>query len=228
VKVESLAGGGKKKKIKERKEERKKRKKKEEREQMYSRSRANFEGKSPIASRSSLTLEEDNDDYQDFYQGRHAFECVEWSCWGEIMEMGDIGEYNGGPVPDGILDDHAFENGFFLAPFQQVVDCSGKIRAYDLPPNITLRELSRRLCAAIALQQASDGFWKEDGSLKDNDKDAVDFAQLWVEEHYWRAPFSQLSFVDVYWQARPYIEGYQIDPGTALGGGIVYVDSWGS
>ena len=134
----------------------------------------------------------------------------------------------GDPVPDGILDDHAFANGFFLAPFEQVIDCSGDVRASDLPPNITLRELSRRLCEALTLQQAGDGYWNADGSLKEDDEDAIGFAQEWVDDYGWGGPFSELTFFDVCWQGRPYIEGYHIDPGTALGGGLVYVDFWGS
>jgi len=172
---------------------------------------------------------EDILDYNQYYNGQNAIECVEWSCDGRIMFMSEIGGYESGdPVPDGILDDRAFQIGFFLAPFQQVVDCEGHIRAYDLPPNITLRELSRRLCEAVADQQAGDGFWKADGSLRDDDEDAIGFGQEWVEDHGWGAHFSDLSFGDVYWQGRPFIQGYSITPGTAFGGGLVYVDSWGS
>jgi hypothetical protein len=188
----------------------------------------------PTASSGAPAAAFDDDaDYAAFYKGKHAFECVRWSAGGEIRGMGcEAAGYEQdedyGPVPAGILDDHAFERGFFLAPFQQAVDCDGAIRAYDLPPNITLRELSLRLCAAVAERQASDGYWKVDGTLDVDDEDAIGFAEEWVEEMCWGAAARELNFDDVYWQGRFYIEGHTIVRGTATGGGLVYVCSWGS
>lgn len=202
---------------------------------LFSRSRARFEAASsaPVSLRTrSRALSEgaDADDYGDFFSGRHAFECVSWSCSGEIygMDQGVEDYQSGEPVPDGILDDRAFARGFFCAPFQQVVDCSGDIRAYDLPPEITLRQLSQRLCAAVAQRQASDGLWDAHGELLAGSERAAAFARAWVEKMHWGGEAAELCFGDVYWQGRPFIEGYTIEQGTAAGGGLVYVCSWGS
>lgn len=200
------------------------------------RSRASFEAAtaSTSANGAPAAAFDDDADYAEFYRGKHAFECVEWAHDGKIMFMGSSAagyeeiSHSPGPVPAGILDDRAFARGFFMAPFQQVVDCSGAIRARGLPPNITLRELSLRLSAAVAERMVSDGYWKADGALDVDDEGAVDFAEDWVEEMGWRAPARELNFGDVYWRERYYIEGHTIVRGTAAGGGLVYVDSWGS
>ena len=200
------------------------------------RSRARFEGTQPAPTAArSLTMAEDDADYKLFYKHRHAFECVEWSCDGEICFFGGyapVGYEHLNSIPDGILDDRAFSRGFFQAPFVFAMDPLGSIRASGLPPDITLRELSSRLQAAVAARKAEDGVWKEDGSLNLEDEEAVHWGQHWLdtvgESVGWFAPVDELHFGDAYWLARPYVEGHNIKRGTAAGGGFVYVDSWGS
>ena len=152
------------------------------------RSRARFEGTlpAPTAAR-SLTLAEDDADYKRFYKNRHAFEVVEWRYDGDIYFFGGtppVGySCHDKSIPDGILDDRAFSRGFFKAPFEFAMDPLGRIRVKGLSPDITLRELSSRLQAAVAARKAEDGVWLEDSdeSLNMESEDAVSWGQHWLD-----------------------------------------------
>ena len=120
-----------------------------------SRSRALFEGNSTATA--PLSQAADDADYAAFYKGHHAFECLAWTCRGETMDFFSLAPagYNGigtdanDKVPDAMLDDRAFARGFFKAPFKFCMDPCGLIVANGLSPDISLRELSARLQAAV-------------------------------------------------------------------------------
>ena len=197
---------------------------------MWGRSRARFEGPPP-AGAAPLSQAADDADYAAFYKGRHAFECLSWSCDGDIYSLSDAPDVD--EVPDAILDDRAFARGFFKAPFEFAMDPLGKIRAKELSPDISLRELSARLQAAVAARQAADGVWKAQGDLNTADEEAIAWANWWKDEGPgaevgWCGKIEELSFGSAYWRGRSYIEGYSIKAGSAAGGGFVFIDSWGS
>ena len=203
-----------------------------------SHARARF-GDQPSADGPPLSPDDDDADYAAFYKGRHAFECLAWECSGGIyfIQHAPVG-YDDFPVdgelPSAILDDRAFARGFFKAPFEVAMDPCGLIRAKGLSPDISLRELSARLQAAVAARQAADGVWKEEsGDLNTLDEDAVDWASWWKDEGPgadvgWCGEIEELTFDRAYWLERPYIEGYSITAGSAAGGGFIFVNSWGS
>jgi hypothetical protein len=168
-----------------------------------------------------------DDDYEDFYEGRNAFECISWSAEGDIVGF-DIGfRLSDKTVPDAVLDDRAFARGFFQAPFEFVMDPVGLIRAKGLSPDISLRDLSARLQAAVTARMRDDGIWTGDGELDRDNEDAMDWASWWVDEGPgsrvgWCGEPEKLTFGDAYWLARPYIEGYTFE------NGMISIDSWGS
>lgn len=199
-----------------------------------SRSRTRFEGNSTATA---LSQAADDADYAAFYKGRHAFECVAWSCDGEIHDFFDDAPagYDGpnDKVPDAMLDDRAFARGFFKAPFEFSMDPCDLIRVKGLSPDISLRDLSARLQAAVAARQAADGVWKDNGDLNTDDEEALAWGNWWMEEGPggsvgWGGEVEELSFGYAYWLARPYIDGHSIRAGSAAGGGCISIDNWGS
>ena len=199
------------------------------------RSRARFEGP-PSAGAAPLSQAADDADYAAFYKGRHAFECVSWSCDGEINDFFSFppaGYDKDAKMPDAMLDDRAFARGFFKAPFEFIMDPCDLIRVEGLSPDISLRELSARLQAAVAKRQADDGVWTKNGELNTADEEALAWANCWLEEGPgsavgWGGGIEDLSFGYAYWLARPYIDGHTIKAGNATGGGCIFIDSWGS
>ncbi len=200
------------------------------------RSRALFEGTPSDAA--ALSPEKDDDDYAAFYKGRHAFECLSWSSAGRVnficsSPFAPVGfeDYTyDQEVPAALLADRAFSRGFFKAPFTFAMDPQGQIRAHGLSPDITLRDLSARLQAAVSAKMADDGIWKEDGRLDVDNEElrAVLWAAQWAEKVCWGGKEKDISFYDVYWRDRHFIEGYDIKAGSAAGGGFININSWGS
>lgn len=60
-------------------------------------------------------------------------------------------------VPNDVLDNWAFRRRTFPGPFQFVLCATGRIRAYDLDPDISLRDLFARDREAIARVRIDDG-----------------------------------------------------------------------
>jgi hypothetical protein len=171
--------------------------------------------------------DDDDERYEDFYEGRNAFECVDWDARGDIAGFAYGFRLSGNTVPDAVLGDRAFARGFFQAPFEFVMDPVGLIRAKGLSPDISLRDLSARLQAAVTARMRDDGVWTEHGELDRDNEDAMDWASSWVDEGPgsdigWCDKPENLTFGDAYWLARPFIEGY------TFGDGIIYINSWGS
>lgn len=205
------------------------------------RSRARFEEPVCIANRTrgalarsadaELESDEERDDYGDFYEG-HAFDTLYFSCDGELLTdhflQPPVGYEEYDSVPDAILDDRAFYSGFFSAPFDFVVSGYGNIRARNLSPDITIRDLSASLVAAVEARKKEDGWWNADSSLKVENEDAMAMAKAFVATTHWGGPAEEVSFYDKYWRQRSYVQGYNIDSGSSQGGGLIYVSSWGS
>ena len=177
------------------------------------------------AASASDAEEEEDDEYSDFYGGRHAFECIMWSSQGEIIGFdhhAPLGFNFGDKVPDDVLDDRAFIRDTFSGPFQFVVCATGRIQARDLDPNISLRNLFARARKAIKRARIEDGIWKKDGEMKlDSDGEPLFDYRSWNEENGFDREY-KTTFFDMYWLARPFVEDVCIE------NDIVYVSSWGS
>jgi hypothetical protein len=150
----------------------------------FSRSRARFSAKTPAqrAAASGPALADvaaDESDYRAFYGGEDAFSCVTFSFDGSLADLSNAppkGYAAGDPVPDGILDDRAFSRGFFAAPFDFQLNDGGQIVARGLSPDITIRELSARLLAAVSEMRDGSGMWNANGSLNVKSEQALAMA----------------------------------------------------
>ena len=107
------------------------------------------------------------------------------------------------------------------------MDPFGFIRVEGLSPDISLRDLSARLQAAVDARMREDEIWTEDGELDLENEDAMDWASSWVnmgpgKRVGWCGKPEELTFGDCYWLARPFIDGYSFKDGK------VFISEWGS
>lgn len=128
------------------------------------------------AAAAAYAAEEDADrsadEYYDRYSGRHAFECISWSIKEDIFGFTYphiIGYNSRDKVPDAILDDRAFRRGTFSKPFEFVVCKTGRIRARNLNPDISNRDLFACAREAVKRVLLEDGCWTANGGVAEVD-----------------------------------------------------------